>query len=143
MNGGDNQVVLVNDRVDEFSIGAIYFRKLKLEKDLPQVQFYQVLGNGRMVWYIRWEKKLVPVSGDSRFIEEFTQPKRNYLLELDGDVHPFQNGRSFIKLFPKEIQKVMKRLMKANHLQIRNASTEQLELFIQAATNLLEEGGIE
>lgn len=117
---------------------------MKLEEDLDssEFQFYQVLGGGRLVWYIRWEKRLVPVSGDSRFMEEFTSPKRNYLLELDGTVSAFQNKKSFIKLFPKVIQKDLKRLMNQNHLLIRSASPEQLEMFIIAAVKLYE-GGVE
>ncbi len=140
MNGADNQVILVGDRLDEFTIGEYYFRRMKLEEEQPQEQFYQVIGDGRMVWYIQWEKKLVPVSGDSRFIEEFTSPKRDYLLELDGSIHAFHNKKSFIKLFPIAIQKDMKRLMKMNYLQIRTASTEQLELFIMAAVIILKRG---
>lgn len=144
-SGGENTVILVGDRVDEFNIGNSYFKKTKLEEDLDvdpmQFQFYQVLGGGRMVWYIRWEKRLVPVSGDSRFMEEFTTPKRNYLLELDGTVSAFQNKKSFVKLFPKVIQKDLKRLMNQNHLLIRTASPEQLELFILAAVKLLDGGG--
>jgi hypothetical protein len=141
MSGGDNQVVLVNDRIDEFSIENYYFKRMNLEPELSQIQFYQVLGSGPMVWYIRWEKKLVPVSGDSRFIEEYSQSKRHYLVDLNGNVHPFHNDRSFVQLFPRETQKDMKRLIRANHLQIRTASVQQIELFIQAATKLITEGG--
>ena len=143
MNGGDNQVILVNDRVDEFYIGEYHFRRLKLEPELSQIQFYQVLGGGPLVWYIRWEKKLVPVSGDSRFIEEFTEPKRHYLVELEGNLYAFSGDKTFIKIFPKGIQKDMKRLIRSNHLQIRSDSVEQLELFIQAAIKLMTEGGAE
>ena len=138
MIGADNQVVLVSDRVDNFSIGNYFFEKLKLEGE--QEQFYQVLGEGRMVWYIRWEKKLEAVSGNTRFIEEYSSPRRSYLLELDASIHPFNNKKSFIQLFPKAIQKDMKKLIKSNNIQIRTASTEQLELFILAASNLLDEG---
>ena len=99
INGADNQVILVSDRVNEFYIGSYYFKKLKLveeqEGELDDEQFYQIIGGGRLVWYIRWEKKLVPISGDPRFIEEFTSPKRDYLLELDGSVHPFSSKKKF------------------------------------------------
>ena len=138
INGADNQVILVSDRVNEFYIGSYYFKKLKLEEELDDEQFYQIIGGGRLVWYIRWDKKLVPISGDPRFIEEFTSPKRNYLLELDGSVHPFSNKKSFVDLFPESVQKDIKKLIKSNQLQIRGASTEQLELFIMAASNILE-----
>jgi hypothetical protein len=144
LNGGDNQVVLVNDRLDDFTIEEAYFRRITPDKarehGLDPVQFYQVIGTGRMLWYIQWAKKLVPVSGDSRFIEEFTPPKRSYLLELDGRLHEFSNKKSFVKLFPKDMQKDMKRLIRANYLQFRTADTKQLELFILAAENLLKEG---
>ena len=138
INGADNQVILVSDRVNDFYIGSYYFKKLKLEEELEDEHFYQIIGGGRLVWYIRWEKKLVPISGNPRFIEEFTSPKRHYLLELDGSVHPFSNKKSFINLFPESLQKDIKKLIKSNQLQIRSASTEQLELFIMAANNILE-----
>ena len=143
MNGGENQVILVNDRVDEFYIEDYYFRRMKLEPELSRIQFYQVLGGGPMIWYIRWEKKLVPVSGDSRFVEEYSKSKRHFLVELEGNVYPVHSEKSFVKLFPKEIQKSMKRLIRSNHLQIRSDSVEQLELFIQAAIKLMTEGGAE
>jgi hypothetical protein len=138
MNGADNQVILVSDRVDNFFIGSYFFEKLKLEEE--QEQFYQVIGEGRMVWYIRWEKKLIPVSGNSRFIEEYSSPKRSYLLKLDGSIHSFNNQKSFIQLFPKSIQKDLKKLIRSNNVQIRGASTEHLELFIMAASNIIYGG---
>lgn len=138
VNGADNQVVLVNDRVKNFSIGEYYFERLKLEEG--PAKFYQVLGEGRMVWYIHWNKNLVPVSGDSRFIEEFTSSKRSYLLKLDGSIQPFSSKKSFVQLFPKSLQKDLKKLIKSNRIQIRTASSEQLELFIIAASNLLNGG---
>jgi hypothetical protein len=138
VNGADNQVILVSDRVDHFSIGNDYFERLVLEEG--QAKFYQVLGQGRIIWYIQWYKNLVPVSGDSRFLEEFTSAKRNYLLELDGTIYPFSNKKSFVRLFPKSIQKDMKKLIKSNNIQIRTATSQQLELFIMAAGNLLNGG---
>jgi hypothetical protein len=142
MGGADNQVILVSNRVDDFSIGNYFFKKMNLGEELDeeqnQEQFYQVIGDGGLVWYIRWDKNLVPLVGDPRFIEEYTSPKRSYLLKLDGSVQPFSNKKGFVKLFPENVQKDIKRLIKSNQLQIRTASTEQLELFIIAVGNLLE-----
>lgn len=142
MNGADNQVILVSNRVDDFSIGSYFFQRMDLgeevDEELESEQFYQVLGEGRLVWYIRWEKNLVPLVGDPRFIEEYTSPKRSYLLKLDGSVQSFSNKKGFVKLFPESIQKDIKRLIKSNQLQIRSATTEQLELFILAASKILE-----
>lgn len=138
VNGADNQVVLVNDRVRNFTIEHYLFKSLKLEEG--PAKYYQVLGGDRMIWYIHWSKNLVPKSGDPRFVEEFTAPKRSYLLELDGSIYPFSSKKSFIQLFPKELQKDLKKLIKSNQIQIRTASTEQLELFIIAASGLLNGG---
>jgi len=135
VGGAYNQVILVNDRILWFTIDNYYFERVNLEEG--EAKFYQVLGQGRMVWYIHWSKNLVPKSGDSRFMEEYTSVKRDYLLQLDGSLYPFTNKKSFVKLFPKTIQKDMKKLIKSNHIQIRSASTEQLELFLMAASNLL------
>ncbi len=139
MSGADNQVILVGDRLDEFTIGEHYFKRMQLDEEVGE-QFYQVIGEGKMILYIQWEKRLVPVSGDSRFIEEFTSPKRSYMLGMEGSVQPFSSKKSFVALFPKGVQKDMKRLIKQNHLLIRTASTQQLELFMIAAGNLLEGG---
>jgi hypothetical protein len=138
IGGADNQVILVNDRIRYFTIGSSYFERLELKKGQPR--FYQVLGQDPMVWYIHWERNLVPKSGDVRFMEEYTSPKRTYLLELNGVLHPFSNKKSFVQLFPKSIQKDMKRLIKSNQIQIRSASPEQLELFIIAASKLIKGG---
>lgn len=137
LNGADNQVVLVGDRVDNFRIGEHYFRNLSLGGE-PE-RFYQVIGSGRMVCYIMWDKKLIPLSGDSRFIEQFTPPRRKYLLELDGVISEFQGKKDFVKLFPLEKKKEMKKLVRQNSMQFRIASPAQLNLFLIAASNLLNE----
>lgn len=137
LNGADNQVVLVGDRVDNFRIGEHYFRNLSLGGE-PE-RFYQVIGSGRMVCYIMWDKKLIPLSGDSRFIEQFTPPRRKYLLELDGVITEFQGKKDFVKLFPLEKKKEMKKLVRQNSMQFRIASPAQLNLFLIAASNLLNE----
>ena len=142
MNGADNQVILVSDRVKNFSIGNYYFERLNLGEELNESlgsdHFYQVIGRERLLLYIRWEKKLVPVSGDTRFIEEYTSPKRDYLLKLYGSVQPFNTNKGFVKLFPESNQKDIKRLIKSNQIQIRSASPEQLELFMMAVSSFLE-----
>jgi hypothetical protein len=75
MGGADNQVILVNDRVTNFTMGNYYFERLRLEEG--PAKFYQVLGEGRLIWYIHWKKTLIPLVGDSRFIEEYSSPKRS------------------------------------------------------------------
>lgn len=137
LNGADNQVVLVGDRLDYFQIGEHFFRNLSLRGE--KEQFYQVIGADRMICYIHWEKKLVPISGDSRFIEEFTNPKRSYLLELDGEIKEFQSKSEFVKLFPETRRKEMKKLVRENSMQFRIASPKQLNLFLLAASKLLNQ----
>ena len=137
LNGADNQVVLVGDRLDEFRIGEHFFRSRSFHGE--QKQFYQVIGSGRMICYISWEKKLIPRVSDSRFIEEYSSPKRKYLLELDGKISEFQSKSDFVKLFPEERKKGMKRLVRQNNMQFRIASPAQLNLFLLAASKLLNE----
>ena len=137
MNGADNQVILVGDRVNRFSIRNQEFRRMCLLGEAEQ--FYQVLGSDKIFCYISWEKKLVPVSGNSLFIEEFTAAKRSYLLELDGVIIPFQNKKGFVKLFPEDRQKEVKRLIRTNHVQLRSASPEQIDQLLSVVNLLMEE----
>ncbi|MCK5137239.1 MAG: hypothetical protein KAR19_15755 [Bacteroidales bacterium] len=138
INGADNQVILVSDRLDKFTIGELFFRKMTIDKGREQI--FQVIDAGRLVFYISWEKRLVPVSGNSRFIEEFTSAKRSYQLEMDGAVHFFKNKKRFIKLFPEIIQKDVKKLFRKYNIHFRTASPAQLERFMQAVSGLLNEG---
>lgn len=137
MNGADNQVVLVGDRLHEFQIGEHYFRNLSVMGE--ERQFYQVIGSGRMTCYISWEKKLIPRVSDSRFTEEYTASKRKYLLELDGKISEFQSKSDFVKLFPENRRKEIKRLVRQNSMQFRIATPAQLNLFLMAASRLLNE----
>lgn len=135
LNGADNQVILVGGRLDEFRIGEHYFKNLSFNDE--QESFYQVIGSGPMICYISWHKNLIPRVSDSRFTEEYTPPKRKYLLELDGEINEFQSKKDFVKLFPADRKKEMKKLVRQNHMQFRIASPAQLNLFIIAASNLL------
>jgi hypothetical protein len=92
-----------------------------------------------MIFYINWNKKLIPRVSDSRFTEEYTSPKRKYLLELDGEISEFQSKKDFVKLFPEDRKKEMKKLVRQNNMQFRIASPAQLNLFLIAASNLLNE----
>lgn len=137
LNGADNQVVLVGDRLDYFRISEHYFRNLSFGGEAKR--FYQVIGSGRMICYIGWNKKLIPRVSDSRFTEEYTPPKRKYLLELDGEISEFKSKSDFVKLFPAERKKEIKKLVRQNHMQFRIASPAQLNLFLLAASNLLNQ----
>lgn len=137
LNGADNQVVLVGDRLDYFQIEEHLFRNLSLDGESKR--FYQVIGAGRMICYISWSKKLIPRVSDSRFTEEYTPPKRKYLLELDGKTSVFQSKSDFVKLFPAERKKEIKKLVRQNRMQFRIASPAQLNLFLIAASNLLNQ----
>ena len=137
LGGADNQVVLVNDRLKEFRIGQYVFRNLNFQGEEKRI--YQVIGSERLICYIIWEKKLIPRVGDARYTEQFTPPKREYRLELDGQIHEFQSKRDFVKLFPEVHKKAIKRLVRQNNMQFRIASPEQLNLFLMAASKLLNE----
>jgi len=113
------------------------FKNLSFQGEEKRI--YQVIGSERLICYISWEKKLIPRVGDSKFTEQYTPPKRKYLLELDGENHEFQSKRDFIKLFPESHRKAIKRLVRQNNMQFRIASPEQLNLFLMAASKLLNE----
>lgn len=138
INGAGNQVILVSDRLDKFTIGELFFRKMTI--DMEREQIFQVIDAGRLIFYISWEKRLVPVSGNSKFIEEFTSAKRSYQLEMDGSVHVFKNKKRFIKLFPEIIQKDVKKLFRKHNIYFRTASPAQLERFMQEVSGLLNKG---
>jgi len=133
INGANNEVILVSDRLDEFTVGELLFRRIVNNEG--QGQFYQEIGDGKLVVYVSWEKKLVPVSGDSQILEYFTSAKRSYLVQLDGTDHTFKNRKQFIKLLPEVLQKDVKKLMKSYNINLSNASPAQLTVLMEAVSD--------
>jgi len=136
-SGGGNQLVTVVDKVDAFTLGSYQFRKMTLEKGVEK--FYQVLATGCCTCYIHWEKDLLALNGSFTHIEQFSDTKRSFWLDLNGELHHFSSRKDFAGLFPEEGQKEIKRLLSRNQFKFRTASVDEIIRNVEAVCLLLEE----
>jgi hypothetical protein len=137
-SGVTNRLVMIPDHIQAFSIGNYRFRRLDLDE--RGSRFYQVVPTGQFICYLHWEKSLVPVNGDIRYVEECTDPVITYLLEKDGERFPFTSKRSLAALFPAERQKEIRRLLRQSQFQPRKAGPDTIIGIMRSISDILEAG---
>lgn len=138
LSGALNRVVLVDDRIDAFSIGPLSFRKIITDEGREMI--YQLAGYGQVVFYIHWEKRLVPLHGDTEFLEEYSAARNHIAVMKGGDLVRVKNMRQLISLYPERGQKELKRLFKNLGYQIRTATPVELDvIFKEISTRLNQE----
>ncbi len=139
-NGGIGWLVTVPDHITAFRFGEYPFRKLNLEG--PSGKFYQVIKTDLFTCYIHWEKMLLPLQFEHQYTHKFSQVNSTTLLEVNGETNVFKNRKGFVKLFPENRQKVIKRFLRRNHFIFQNASPNEMVLSMNAVANLLNSGGL-
>ena len=138
INGARNQVVLVGDRIDAFTIGPLSFRNMMMEEGPPKT--FQVAGYGNAVFYIQWEKKLIPLHNDTEFLEEYTASRNHISLKLGNELLQVRNRRQLNALLPEEIQKDVKRLFRTRDFNFRAATPVEMDIFLKEVSAMLNQG---
>lgn len=136
LSGGINQVITVFDRVDAFSLGDFQFQKRSIEGG--PANYYQLISTNCFTIYVFWEKDLLPLNGSTTYVEQFTDAKHSFWLDLDGVLTPFSSRKDFSKCFPEEDQKEIKRLLSRNQFRFRTAQVHEIIYHVESVCNLLE-----
>jgi very-short-patch-repair endonuclease len=79
--------------------------------------------------------------GNIHYPEECSDAKRTYLLQRGGTVEVFRNKKSFIALFPDEVQKEIRKMLNRNQFQLHNASPGEITRMMVETANLISKGG--
>jgi len=138
ISGGRNHVITVFDQVDAFTLGDFQFQKLSIEEG--DESYHQVISTACFTVYVFWEKGLLPLNGSTTHVEQFTDEKHTYWLDLDGELIPFNSRKDFSKCFPEEDQKEIKRLLSRNQFKFRTAQVDEIVRNVESVCNLLDGG---
>jgi len=135
--GGTNQIELHNHAVTQFELDDKTFVYLSF----PKIgnNYFQVISDNIIKCYYLWYKNIGHSSGslDNYFVYS-DQRKKTYLL-MNEELLLYKGNRSFIKLFPKNIQNDIKRYIKENKIILRNVSDSKVKELIKYCENLIIE----
>lgn len=140
MQGSGNWLFTVADHVEEFQVGEYQFLKLNL--DGQSGKFYQVIRTGLFTCYIHWERRLLPLQNDQIFTKAFSDIDATNRLEMDGEINTFKNRKTFLELFPVDLRREIKRLLRKNRIKVRHASPDEMVRIMNLVADLLKNGGL-
>ena len=138
ISGGRNHVITVFDQVDAFTLGDFQFQKLSIEEG--NENYHQVISTDCFTVYVFWEKGLLPLNGSTTHVEQFTDEKHTYWLDLDGELTPFNSRKDFSECFPEANKKEIKRLLSRNQFKFRTAHVNEIVHNLKSVCNLLKGG---
>lgn len=138
-SGGSNWLLTVSERVDAFSLDEYEFRRLKIQED--REYFYQVINTRHLTCYVHWEKKLVRLYNSVIYIYRFTYPECTCWLEMGSEIKAFNNRRSFVRLFPVNIQQEIRKLLRRRGVSFRYVSQDEIIRTMHAVDNLVNSRG--
>lgn len=137
-DGSVIQFMSVPELMPSFSIEGRQFERRQFGDEVPA--YYQVLSSGSHTCYLGWSKIKSTARNDSFRAYQFSGPKISYWLDLGQDVKPFHNRKTFVELFPEQIQKEILKMLKQRRYSFKNASPVQAEEMILAALAIFEMG---
>ena len=134
------KIILISPHIDEFRLADDHFEKLTLNDEGPR--FYQVIRVEKIACYIHWNKEMVPTSNDLSHTYYFSEPKREYLITYDGDLHHFRSRRAFLRIFSGDLKKKIRRYLRQERILLRKASKEQLAGLIDFIGKHIQSGHV-
>jgi hypothetical protein len=126
---GIYKVILNPEHTDAFDIDENYFEKLILDEQGPL--FYQVIKINDLTCYIHWKKELQVVIKNLQYVKYFTDSERTYFLNLNDNLFPFRNRKTFVSLFSGISENKIRKYLKQNAINFRKVTPKEL-------TDLLE-----
>ncbi len=134
--GGNNQVVLNCENVNEFELDGKLFRKYALPgKDNA---FLQVVAEDKITCLYSWSKQLVSQRYSIENPHLYSdQEAKSYLL-IDKKLIQYRGKRSFIKIFPGEFHQDIKRFFKTNNIRLNSATDNTIRQLIIYCSRISE-----
>ena len=136
-SGSDQEIVLVSDEINEFTLQNLLFRKM----DLPEIgqRYVQVMEGDPISFFFYWQKELVGgLSGE--YYHRYLPEKRSAYLMINGELHPFRGKRSFINAFPEKYRKEIKGYLRSSYFLFSEASDSDLQNTLQFCNGLMKDG---
>lgn len=103
-SGIANQILLLKESLDGFTIGNSIFQKVKVDKatDEQFTEFYELLTkNDHVKLYKKNQKKLNKIFKNGLVYHEFTADRPEYFILTEDDFFQIQDKRDLISKYPK------------------------------------------
>lgn len=120
-----NQLIINNIQVDSFSLGNYRFKNVALADH--SLLLYQFMEAGAVTCYIHWKREIHATHDDLRYSHEYTVPIGSIYLGYRGELHPVDNRRTIIMIFPESIQADIKRYLRREHLRVSKAGPGEIQ----------------
>ena len=131
-----NQLIINNIRIDSFRLGTYRFKNAALADH--RVLIYQFMEAGPVTCYIHWKREIHTTHDDLRYSHEYTDPIGAFYIGYNGVIHPVDNRKTIIMIFPESIQPDIKRYFRREHLQLSKAGTGEIQDLLTFIGNLSE-----
>lgn len=135
-----NQFISVPEMISAFTLENRNF--IRFRPGIESPAYYQVITSGSISCFIGWNKVMRLSRSDSSREYQFSPPQRTYWIKIDQDLLPFHNKKSFMAIFPDQMQKDLARLLKQHKFSFRQATVSQVESMITVAFQLYQGGGL-
>jgi hypothetical protein len=136
--GSTQQIVLVSNEINEFTLETRLFRKMELPE--KGWRYLQVMEGEPVSCLFYWHKELVKGSVGEYYYRYLPEKRSAYLL-IYGELHPFRGKRSFINAFPEKYRKEIKGYFKSSNFLFSEASDSDLQYTLHFCNELMKNGG--
>ena len=137
LSGSQQQIVLVSNEINEFTLGDRLFRKVKLPE--KEQRYFQVIEGDPVSCMYYWQKELVGGLSGEYYYRYFPEKRSAYLM-INGELHPFRRKKSFISAFPEKHQKEIRGYFKHPYFRFSEASDTDLQKALQFCNEIMNNG---
>ena len=134
-SGSEQQIVLVSDQINAFTLGNRSFQKVYQAEEGPK--YFQVIEGDPVSCLYFYQKELVDGSS-GEYYYRYLPEKRSAFLSINGEFHPFKGKRSFIHAFPEGYQKEIRRYFKSTPFRFSEAIDTDMHNALQFCNELMK-----
>lgn len=131
-------IVPPHDFISGFSLEGRSFSKYDFQ---GEPRFYQVVyDSDKLKCLYHWSKQALETasSGNYKYYHfEFTENKRKSYLNTEGSFGLYRNKKTFISLFPHDMQSSIRHYMKVNHVNVSKTTDEKMIELLKYCNSLL------
>lgn len=140
--GGNDQIVLDSENVSEFELDGKSFRKYKLPG--KGNTFLQVVVEDKITCLYSWRKLLLSQRYSLEDPYMYSDQKSKSYLLINRQLIEYRGKKSFINIFPGELQQDIKRFLKTKNIKLNSASDNTVRQLINYCSQIYDpsESGI-
>ena len=130
-------IILVGAFIDSIRTDHILFVRNQYP-EIPQA-YVQEIYSRKVSCFLSLYKEVFEKIKDYDIRKAISEEKKEYFIKVPSGVYPFQNTRTFLKIFPKQQQKSIKKYISSNKLSLKNIDDWNLKKLVIYCEKVLDE----